>query len=154
MISFHVFRMMGIPTELIVGSVNVEQYVCAICLDVWYEPRRMSACVHVFCWDCVLRFYRSLIRQGRTPVCPLCRTEFRSDTLRRVTPALGLLVARLWRRCHNHGCNEVYRIHNTRNHERSCRFAVVTCRWDNCGAAVPRHSILAHLALHMSVPLL
>lgn len=48
-----------------------ESYICAVCLDVYFNPYMCYPCHHIFCEPCL----RTLARDNpaSTP-CPLCRT--------------------------------------------------------------------------------
>uniref|UniRef100_F7ESF9 E3 ubiquitin-protein ligase RNF180 n=1 Tax=Ornithorhynchus anatinus TaxID=9258 RepID=F7ESF9_ORNAN len=48
-----------------------ESYMCAVCLDVYFNPYMCSPCQHIFCEPCL----RTLAKDNAasTP-CPLCRT--------------------------------------------------------------------------------
>ncbi|XP_037655332.1 E3 ubiquitin-protein ligase RNF180 isoform X3 [Choloepus didactylus] len=48
-----------------------ESYVCAVCLDVYFNPYMCYPCHHIFCEPCL----RTLARDNPTSTpCPLCRT--------------------------------------------------------------------------------
>ncbi|MEE6458375.1 hypothetical protein FKM82_000269 [Ascaphus truei] len=48
-----------------------ESYICAVCMDIYFNPYMCSPCHHIFCEPCL----RTLAKENptRTP-CPLCRT--------------------------------------------------------------------------------
>lgn len=48
-----------------------ESYICAVCLDVYFNPYMCYPCHHIFCEPCL----RTLAKDNpaSTP-CPLCRT--------------------------------------------------------------------------------
>ncbi|KAM8960853.1 E3 ubiquitin-protein ligase RNF180 [Pelodytes ibericus] len=58
-----------------------ESYICAVCLDVYFNPYMCYPCRHIFCEPCL----RTLARDNPTRTsCPLCRTTiarvyFQSD---------------------------------------------------------------------------
>ncbi|XP_054842913.1 E3 ubiquitin-protein ligase RNF180 [Eublepharis macularius] len=48
-----------------------ESYLCAVCLDVYYNPYMCYPCHHIFCEPCL----RTLAKDNPTSTpCPLCRT--------------------------------------------------------------------------------
>ncbi|XP_061475078.1 E3 ubiquitin-protein ligase RNF180 isoform X2 [Rhineura floridana] len=48
-----------------------ESYLCAVCLDVYFNPYMCYPCHHIFCEPCL----RTLARDNPTSTpCPLCRT--------------------------------------------------------------------------------
>ncbi|XP_048359896.1 E3 ubiquitin-protein ligase RNF180 [Sphaerodactylus townsendi] len=48
-----------------------ESYLCAVCLDVYYNPHMCYPCHHIFCEPCL----RTLAKDNPTNTpCPLCRT--------------------------------------------------------------------------------
>ncbi|XP_028661297.2 E3 ubiquitin-protein ligase RNF180-like [Erpetoichthys calabaricus] len=54
-----------------------EQYMCAICLDIYFSPYMCYPCQHIFCEPCL----RTLAKDNRTKApCPLCR-KIISDVL-------------------------------------------------------------------------
>lgn len=59
-------------TGLSLGEKTVQEYtVCAVCLDLFFNPRACSPCGHLFCEQCLRQLKR--FHPTSTP-CPLCRT--------------------------------------------------------------------------------
>jgi len=54
-------------------AVDLEQFVCSICLETPTEPTTRLECGHKFCFGCLLRHLR------RTKNCPLCRAPVKFD---------------------------------------------------------------------------
>ena len=51
-------------------EINEDKYVCAVCLDVFFQPHLCEPCDHIFCAPCLKRLNGSS-RSGA--ICPLCR---------------------------------------------------------------------------------
>uniref|UniRef100_A0A8C5N0X6 E3 ubiquitin-protein ligase RNF180 n=1 Tax=Leptobrachium leishanense TaxID=445787 RepID=A0A8C5N0X6_9ANUR len=52
-----------------------ESYICAVCLDVYFNPYMCFPCHHIFCEPCL----RTLARDNPSRTsCPLCRTTIES----------------------------------------------------------------------------
>ena len=45
---------------------------CAICIEIYTQPKRLPNCSHVFCLDCLQRHYQ-VNRDRNFPPCPMCR---------------------------------------------------------------------------------
>lgn len=80
-------------TGLSLGDRTVQEYtVCAVCLDLFYNPRACTPCGHLFCEQCLRQLTR--FQPTSTP-CPLCRTviqctiphESLNNALRKLFPA-------------------------------------------------------------------
>ncbi|PIK55593.1 hypothetical protein BSL78_07495 [Apostichopus japonicus] len=80
-------------TGLSLGEKTVQEYtVCAVCLDLFFNPRACSPCGHLFCEQCLRQLKR--FHPTSTP-CPLCRTviqvtiphESLNNALRKLFPA-------------------------------------------------------------------
>ncbi|XP_018097028.1 E3 ubiquitin-protein ligase RNF180 isoform X2 [Xenopus laevis] len=58
-----------------------ESYICAVCLDIYFNPYMCNPCQHIFCEPCL----RMIAKDNPTKtLCPLCRTTiarvcFQSD---------------------------------------------------------------------------
>lgn len=48
-----------------------ESYLCAVCLDVYFNPYMCYPCHHIFCEPCLRMLAKD--NPASTP-CPLCRT--------------------------------------------------------------------------------
>ena len=56
-----------------------EEFICAICLDLYFEPTILDPCEHVFCGSCLGPL------GNRLSNCPICRQE-----IKKYVPALEL----------------------------------------------------------------
>ena len=56
-----------------------EEFMCAICLDLYFEPTILDPCEHVFCGTCLGPL------GNRLSTCPICRQDIQN-----YVPALEL----------------------------------------------------------------
>src|SRR6218665_2843888 len=72
---------MGFDVDRFYGEVP-NDLVCSICLDVMHDPARLKTCEHTFCRMCI----ELVLQSPAESRCPIDRTLFTSDSVRKVFP--------------------------------------------------------------------
>ena len=107
------------------GVVN-EDYACLVCLQ--FRSNIVLACAfsHRICEDC--------LKQIPNPVCPMCRDpilkDHRGNHIVDRTANQAVLSARV--KCRNNGCDFVGSYEGLLEHEKSCEFRKVACKYSKC----------------------
>jgi hypothetical protein len=137
----------SIPLELrIVDQDAAKELQCGICLQLLNNPRQCKN-GHLFCMDCISQS----LEKNRE--CPQCRCPLRIEELAR-----SLFVERHLRilkvYCRHHfaynedggwypavyGCNETLSQETAHNHESTCGYALVLCKYSSaCGKLRKAH---------------
>lgn len=62
---------MGIPQEIFINSAVDDEFICAICCEVFLNPVQVESCEDVFCKSCIKAWANK--KENARPNCPLCR---------------------------------------------------------------------------------
>ncbi|KAL7272969.1 hypothetical protein RUND412_004208 [Rhizina undulata] len=58
-------------TEEEITSKTKDDFVCGICLELFYFPSKLADCSHYFCFECAVKTIKTADLAPR--VCPVCR---------------------------------------------------------------------------------
>ena len=106
---------MGIEKERFVDRVS-DEFICAICLDVFSDPVQLTQCKHGFCRTCVQQLPSSA-------TCPLCQASFNGAFVECDRMAKNFLkglkvICRHWRK----GCRDILTVEAEEAHQRECQY--------------------------------
>ena len=139
---------MGVNIDLFWDCATLQDAICAVCLQVMCEPRKMSGCTHHFCRACIERW----VDESESPMdeesndgpkCPTCREEG-SPTA--ATSQMSATIRWLPAKCFYHamGCEEHVPYGHVVLHSRSCSYRPAPCP-KYCGEMVPVRNLATHL---------
>ena len=104
-----------------------DRLICRICQLPSRDPHLSVCCGHTFCKGCTDQTIRS-----EHSACPICRNKefcsFRNLEKDREVKALMVCCAN-----HERGCTWEGEIRNVQNHEETCSYEIVHCRFHNIG---------------------
>ena len=58
-----------------------EEITCAICGDLFCDPKTMIPCLHTFCKECLERSIDASKKMGTASCCPFCRATLPENNL-------------------------------------------------------------------------
>ncbi|BFZ02894.1 hypothetical protein BsWGS_05934 [Bradybaena similaris] len=105
------------------------ELICGVCMNVLDTPYE-TPCRHVFCRECILK----AVKENKK--CPVCRAHCCTEKqCKEVLPLVQNLINKLTMRCDNfdNGCTDLIPKEFFLDHVKSCGYAMVQCRFKNCG---------------------
>ena len=104
---------MGIPT---LNFPNADaDVICCVCQGVFETPVKLPACSHIFCMQCITKWFEA--RNG-PPTCPLCRAIVENRVTVPADAETVALVGRQMIYCRQRigGCREVMQLSELDGH--------------------------------------
>lgn len=56
-------------------EAEAREYICHVCSELLSGPVEAGDCGHVFCQDCLEKWFKDAPKQGGLPTCPTCRAK-------------------------------------------------------------------------------
>ena len=127
------------PSRLVLdnpGEHINECLLCALCANVAYKPKCCNACLATFCEDCI----RNAFSAKGTCLC---------GDKNQIVEAPKLISKMLSKRqfyCKNqeNGCDEMVFYENVVEHEKTCKFNLISCKNTECDTKMLENDIIKH----------
>lgn len=138
--------------------------ICVICLDIVRDASSLKECGHTFCNECI----KSCTRQDLDNRCPNCRVDVTGSNpnyaLREIIEAMPVkcpewksedISNRKRKRGDDNddgedstdsGCDWKGTVKDLKDHEKVCRFTLITCKVEGCEHACKRKDMERHLS--------
>ena len=136
----------GVSVEFFWHSDTLQDAICAICLEIMVEPRKMSGCTHHFCKGCIERWVEEAPMDEDSdddPKCPTCR-----QTGNPVAATSQMRAVIRWLPCkcfyHPMGCEERIPFGHVVLDARACSYRPAPCD-KYCGEMVSVRNMATHL---------
>ena len=112
---------MGLDCELFLDDDKFQNFVCAICLDVFVDPVMLTTCECSFCRKCILGV---LEENPETFLnCPIDEKPFTESSIRKPFPFVLNLLKNLQMKCKfSPECDKIILYENFDDHLFNCSF--------------------------------
>eukprot|EP00002_Diphylleia_rotans_P028973 TRINITY_DN585_c0_g5_i1.p1 TRINITY_DN585_c0_g5~~TRINITY_DN585_c0_g5_i1.p1 ORF type:complete len:333 (+),score=24.72 TRINITY_DN585_c0_g5_i1:50-1048(+) len=130
---------MGFETTQFHDPVE-EEFVCAICMEVFSDPMEVPCCRNVLCQSCLESWV------SRSGVCAFCREHIVRANCKPAHPIICAILNRKRIKCTNHakGCTAICRLGDLARHDKEeCPLRAVPCRFQ-CGESPPMRDKAEH----------
>ena len=117
-----------------------EELECIICKNLADNPHQTGCCGHTVCYNCADKWRR---RNDSCPNCRLSPLDLVKD------PRTKRYISSLTVYCihYKRGCEWKGSVNNVSNHlHTKCRYEIVSCKKEGCGAQVQRQFLDNHMA--------
>ena len=114
-----------LSSRIINFAENKEDLICAICLDIVWEPQNCEECEALFCEYCISKWLDS------NSNCPTCNSYYISQRLPRIVKNI-LSRLKIYCKYLENGCNKEIFYENIIIHEKECDYQIVICNNKDC----------------------
>ena len=114
----------GIPLEKIDSNSDINKgLICAICLNLMWDPVEIEGCHHTFCKCCIITHLKY---KDNCPSCRNIAAKFNDSV------AIKRLCQEYKIKCFNEGCKEMPTYSNLETHLKKCAFKKYRCPNEGC----------------------